>query len=135
MYVDITILLPQAQSYDITRLSPYQLVTVTITATNGGGTSDPSNEVSGRSSEAGKLYRTSTNTTDNDFIHINIAPGIVDQFNVNQATVTWSPPPQPNGIITGYQVIYSVYQIPSTKVMSDVLDNTTDEFFIEDLSK
>jgi len=42
----------QTQSYDITGLSPYQLITVTITASNGGGTSDPSNEVSGRSSEA-----------------------------------------------------------------------------------
>ena len=43
----------QTQSYDITGLSPYQLVTVTITATNGGGTSDLSDAVSGRSSEGG----------------------------------------------------------------------------------
>ena len=41
------------QTYDITELSPYQLVRVTITATNGGGTSDPSDAVVGRSSEAG----------------------------------------------------------------------------------
>ena len=41
------------QSYDITGLSPYQLVTVTITATNGGGTSDPSEGVSARSNEGG----------------------------------------------------------------------------------
>ena len=47
----------------------------------------------------------------------------------------WSPPSQPNGIITGYQVIYSVYQIPSTKMISNMLDNTITEFFIENLSK
>ena len=34
-------------------LDPYQLVTVTLRATTGGGTSDRSNELSGRSSEAG----------------------------------------------------------------------------------
>ena len=45
----------QTQSYDITGLSPYQLVTVTITATNGGGTSNSSDDVSGRSSEEGSL--------------------------------------------------------------------------------
>ena len=43
----------QTQSYDITGLSPYQLVTLTITATNGGGTSGNSTAVEGRSSEAG----------------------------------------------------------------------------------
>ena len=47
----------------------------------------------------------------------------------------WSPPAQPNGIITGYQVIYFVYQIPSTKMISGMLDNTTTEFFIETLSE
>ena len=63
-----------------------------------------------------------------------IVPGVVDQFNIDQATVTWRPPSQPNGIITGYQVIYSIYQIPSTKMMSEVLDNTITEFSIENLS-
>ena len=41
------------QSYNITGLAPYQLVTVTITATNGGGTSGNSNEMTSRTSEAG----------------------------------------------------------------------------------
>lgn len=45
----------QVQFYDITGLSPYQLITVTITATNGAGTSEPSNKVSGRTNEAGML--------------------------------------------------------------------------------
>ena len=53
MFIYVGILLSQTQSFDITGLSPYQLVTVTITATNGGGTSDFSNAVSGRSSEGG----------------------------------------------------------------------------------
>ena len=51
-------LLSQTQSYDITGLSPYQLVTVTITATNEVGTSGLSDAESGRSSEGGKLYIT-----------------------------------------------------------------------------
>ena len=41
------------QFYNITGLTPYQLVTVTITATNGGGTSENSNEMTVRTSEAG----------------------------------------------------------------------------------
>ena len=41
------------QYYNITGLSPYQVITVTITATNGAGTSEPSNEVSVRTQEAG----------------------------------------------------------------------------------
>ena len=64
-----------------------------------------------------------------------IVPGVVDQFNIDQATVTWRPPSQPNGIITGYQVIYSIYQIPSTKMMSEMLDNTITEFSIDNLSE
>ena len=43
----------QTQEYIITQLNPYQMVNVTITATNGGGTSNHSNELSGRTSEAG----------------------------------------------------------------------------------
>ena len=43
----------QVQFYNINGMSPYQAITVTITATNGAGTSEPSNEVSGRTYEAG----------------------------------------------------------------------------------
>ena len=63
-----------------------------------------------------------------------IAPGIVDQFSINQATVRWSPPSQPNGIITSYEVIYFVYQ-EDVGMSSDVLDNTTMEYSIDGLSK
>ena len=52
-----------------------------------------------------------------------------------QEEIKWRPPSQPNGIITGYQVIYSIYQIPSTKMMSEVLDNTITEFSIDNLSE
>ena len=45
----------QVQFYNITGLSPYQLITVTITATNGAGTSEPSKEASGRTHEAGMM--------------------------------------------------------------------------------
>ena len=45
----------QVQYYNITGLSPYQLITVTITATNGAGISELSNEVSGRTHEAGMI--------------------------------------------------------------------------------
>jgi len=41
------------QTYIITGLRPYQLVNVTITATNGGGTSNHSNVLSVRTEEAG----------------------------------------------------------------------------------
>ena len=49
----LCLLLQSTESYNITGLSPYQLVTVTITATNGGGTSNFSVPMVGRSSEAG----------------------------------------------------------------------------------
>jgi len=47
----------QTQFYNITGLDPYQMVTVTITATTGGGTSNRSKEEFGRTSEAGKLVQ------------------------------------------------------------------------------
>ena len=45
------LLLQSTWSYNIAGLSPNQLVIVTITATNGGGTSNLSAAVGGRSSE------------------------------------------------------------------------------------
>jgi len=36
-------------------MKPHQLITAKITATNGGGTSEPSNEVTGRSLEGGMV--------------------------------------------------------------------------------
>ena len=51
-----------------------------------------------------------------------------------EENVTWSPPSQPNGIITDYQVIYSIYENISD-MMSELLDNDTYEYSIDGLSK
>ena len=61
MYTTITITVVclhlQTQSYDITGLAPYQLVTVTITVTNDGNRiSEPSNTLENRTREA-SMYR------------------------------------------------------------------------------
>ena len=55
MYNKLCLSCTQVQYYNITGLSPYQLIIVTITATNGGGTSESSNEVSCRTEEAGMI--------------------------------------------------------------------------------
>ena len=60
---------------------------------------------------------------------------MVDIFDIIQRNIKWRPPLQPNGIITGYQVIYSIYQLPSTRMISDVLNSTITEFSIEILSE
>ena len=52
----IIILLLQTQSHNISGISPYQEVRVTITATNGGGTSNASNEVIVKSNEGGMIF-------------------------------------------------------------------------------
>jgi len=46
------------QSFNITGLSPYQLISVTVTAVNREGRSRPSNEVSNRTLEAGMYVHT-----------------------------------------------------------------------------
>ena len=46
--------------------------------------------------------------------------------------MSWSPPLQPNGVITSYQVIYSVYQSSAT-VTSEMLSNTTNTYTIRNL--
>ena len=64
-----------------------------------------------------------------------LVPGVVNILEIAQEEIKWRPPSQPHGIITGYQVIYFVYQIPSTKMMSGILNNTITKFSIENLSK
>ena len=64
-----------------------------------------------------------------------LVPGVVNILETSKEEIKWSPPSQPSGIITGYQVIYSIYQIPSTKMMSEVLDNIITEFSIDNLSE
>ena len=117
-------------------MSPYQLITVTITATNGAGTSEPSNEVSGRTHEAGMIM----NILILFSYHNNYctAPGrveIVDIVTVSDttSTVLWNPPIQPNGIITGYEVIYSVYE--NVTNISIPITGNVESFNITDLCK
>ena len=58
----------------------------------------------------------------------------MDQFSIIQSTISWSPPSQPNGIITGYQVIYFVYENRTAiEMMSAVLSNTTTQYSILNL--
>ena len=138
------IFMHQTQSYDITELSPYQLVRVTITATNGGGTSDPSNEVIGRSSEAGNVLMLIL-AKYIQYIHAcicllpPIAPGLVENFGVvgtsnTTAIIFWTPPSQPNGVITGYQIIYYLYG-DSRNSMNQAVGNDENSFIITNLSE
>ena len=67
---------------------------------------------------------------------IHVVPGVVDQFSTVRSTVSWSPPSQPNGIITGYQVIYFVYENRTvTEMMSATLSNTTMQYSIQNLGR
>ena len=69
-----------------------------------------------------------------------IAPGIVQIARVVSTSnitviVFWTPPFQPNGVITGYLVIYSIYQM-NNDTLSEVLNNTSDtNYSISGLSK
>ena len=56
------------------------------------------------------------------------APGIVEIVDVvsisdTTATVTWKPPTQPNGIITGYKVEHSLYENTSNAIGVSVASN------------
>ena len=73
------------------------------------------------------------------FIIIYIAPGIVEIIDIisisdTALTVTWNPPIQPNGIITGYEVIYSVYEDDAENISIPVTSNIY-SFNITDLCK
>ena len=69
-----------------------------------------------------------------------IAPGIVQIAHVVSTSniaviVFWTPPSQPNGVVTGYLVIYSVY-LMDDDILSQMLDNTSDtNYSISGLSK
>ena len=70
-------------------------------------------------------------------MYVYLAPGVV-QFQVNDLMVTgetgvsWSPPLQPNGVVTSYQVVYSVYE-SSAIVRSEILSNNTITYIIRNL--
>ena len=67
------------------------------------------------------------------------APGVV-QFHVNttlnntEVIVMWSPPLQPNGVITSYEVMYLIYEDDNT-TEHITLENTVRNFTIKNLRK
>ena len=65
------------------------------------------------------------------------APGVVEIVDIASIsdialTVHWNPPIQPNGIITGYEVIYSVYEDDAVNTSVPVTSNIS-SFNITDL--
>ena len=68
-----------------------------------------------------------------------IAAGVVEIARVvgtsdTTAIVFWTPPSQPNGVITGYQIIYSLYGDSINSIIQAVTSNE-DSFVITNLSK
>ena len=61
---------------------------------------------------------------------------IVDIVSLSDAavTVTWSPPVQPNGIVTSYEIIYSVYEDDAENITYLVTSNIF-SFNVTDLCK
>ena len=67
------------------------------------------------------------------------APGVVEIVAIvgtsdTTAVVFWTPPSQPNGVITGYQIIYSVYGDADNSMTQAVIEKE-DSFFITNLSE
>ena len=76
------------------------------------------------------------------YIHIYLCPTvpgivkIVDVVSISDtiSLVTWNPPIQSNGIVTGYEVIYSVYEDDNNNIGVSVT-NSTNSFNITSLCK
>ena len=71
--------------------------------------------------------------------HTYTAPGVVQFYvtttmNNTEVTVKWSPPLQPNGIITSYKVIYQRYEDDSTTVYIK-LESSVRNYTIQSLRK
>ena len=67
------------------------------------------------------------------------APGVVEIVGVvgtsgTTAVVFWTPPSQHNGVITGYQIIYSMYGNAANS-MNQAVSRNEDSFIITDLSE
>ena len=59
---------------------------------------------------------------------------VVVSISDTTAIVTWKPPIQPNGIIAGYEVIYSVYEDDNNNIAFPVSSNIS-SFNVTDLCK
>ena len=67
------------------------------------------------------------------------APGVVDIVDIvaisnTISTVTWRQPMQTNGIITGYEVMYSIYE-STTDITNVSLASDVESYNITDLSR
>ena len=70
---------------------------------------------------------------------LRIAAGVVEIASIvgtsdSTAVVFWTPPSQPNGAITGYQITYSLYE-DSTNSMNHAVTSSENSFMIRNLSK
>ena len=65
---------------------------------------------------------------------LSLAPGVVQVIRIEQSTVTWEIPSEPNGIITGYEVINYNFTSDDELEKSNRLSNTTTEYTIPNLS-
>ena len=68
-----------------------------------------------------------------------IVPGVVEIVAIvgtsdTTAVVFWTPPSQPNGVITGYQIIYSVYGDADSS-MTEAASINENTFVITNLSE
>ena len=67
------------------------------------------------------------------------APGVVvhttNRASNNDVNVTWGPPVTPNGVITGYEVFYSVYQDDSSSMSSRRLSGNDRSYLISNLGR
>jgi len=64
-----------------------------------------------------------------------LAPGVVQVVGIDQSTVTWRLPIQPNGIITNYQVIVFDYDNRENVVIDSRLDASQLSYSIPGLGK
>ena len=68
-----------------------------------------------------------------------IAPGVVQfhlkRLNNTEVIVMWSPPLQPNGVITSYEVIHQMYEDDNSASVHTRLESTDRSYFIQNLRK
>ena len=68
-------------------------------------------------------------------VALSLAPGVVQTVRTNGSLVTWEAPMVPNGIITGYEVFYFIYDEENELGSSSRLSDSTTSFDIPNLSK
>ena len=64
-----------------------------------------------------------------------IVPGVVENLNVaivnsTHLNVSWEEPSETNGVITGYNLIYSSVYLPSNNMLAGVIASLTDTHYL-----